>query len=249
MNEFPCITFLNFEQWYPEDNNDTKQNVTMIRSYKQTMMTTYLQPTDGKSLNCHKSANSSSVVSESMNPINMLKISGTAFNRPDGIGKSSDSDVLTRDCDVTEPKLEHNGHCELADVNQERQIQKLSDSLRAIRRRIRKYEEREVNWDEESQSSYLLVERQKQKAIDIFEKLCDLTGESRDAERIIKNPIRFTGTDYEEFNRTLEQFVNDRNEFPDIFDVERMIDDCNVQFNYRMSAAMRKDIGKHFVHS
>lgn len=37
----------------------------------------------------------------------------------------------------------------------------------------------------------------------IYEKICDLTGESKYAERIVKKPISFKGTSYVELNKTI----------------------------------------------
>lgn len=131
-----------------------------------------------------------------------------------------------------------------ADEKKAKQIQKLSDALRSLQKRIRKCEESEVDWEDELNSKYLVTERYKKRAWEIYEKLCDLTGESRSAERIVKKPIKFTGTEYPEFNRKLEKFINDTKSFPDMFDVLRIMDHCSKQYNYRMSKEHRKIVGK-----
>lgn len=138
----------------------------------------------------------------------------------------------------------------VAEVNERKtkQIQKLSEALQKLQRRIRQSEEAEVDWEDETNSNYLLTERYKKRAFEIYEKLCDLTGESRNAERIVKKPIKFKGTRYPEFNRKLEKFVNDKNTFPDMFDVLRIMDYCNTEYGYRMSAPTRRDTGKFIPH-
>lgn len=128
-----------------------------------------------------------------------------------------------------------------------RQIQKLSNTLRKLQKMIRKLDEKEVDWDEENNTSYLVGERLKKKATEVYEKLCDLTGESRNAERIVKKPIKFQGTKFPEFNRKLEKFVNDTKAFPDMFDVLRILDHCNQNYNYRLKKELRQSIGKYFI--
>lgn len=134
-----------------------------------------------------------------------------------------------------------------AEVNEKRtkKIQKLSNALYTLQKRIRKSEEAEVDLDDEYNSNYLLTERFKKRAFEIYSKLCDLTGESRHAERIIKKQIKFNGTRFKEFNKKLEKFVNETKAFPDMFDVLRIIDYCNKEYKYRMSSDTRKTVGKY----
>lgn len=125
-----------------------------------------------------------------------------------------------------------------------KKIERLSDVLRVVQKRIRKFERAEVDWDDETSSNYLITERYKKRACEIYEKLCDLTGESRSAERIVKKPIKFMGTSYPEFNRKLEKFINETKSFPDMFDVLRIMDHCNKHYDYRLSKEQRKTVGK-----
>lgn len=129
------------------------------------------------------------------------------------------------------------------DEKTEQRITQLSKALQKAKRYIRKYEEAEVDWNDEGNSMYMIAERYKQRACAIYEKLCDLTGESRTAERIVKKPIKFTGTKYPQFNRKLEKFVNETKSFPDMFDVLRIMDHCNKNYDYRMNKEDRKRIG------
>lgn len=130
-----------------------------------------------------------------------------------------------------------------ADKKKTIRIQRLSEALCSLQRRIKKCEEAEVDWDDENNSKYLMTERFKQRACDIYNKLCDLTGESRSAERIVKKPIKFIGTSYPEFNRKLEKFINETKAFPDMFDVLRIMDHCSKHYNYRLNVSERKIVG------
>ncbi|XP_055298770.1 daxx-like protein [Sitodiplosis mosellana] len=143
---------------------------------------------------------------------------------------------------------EENTKMSEADEKKAKQIEKLSGALRSLQFKIRKCEEAEVDWEDEINSKYCLTERYKQRACEIYNKLCDLTGESRNAERISKKPIKFKGIGitrkYPEFNRKLEKFINETKSFPDMFDVLRIIDHCSERYHYRMSVTDRKTIAQ-----
>lgn len=114
------------------------------------------------------------------------------------------------------------------------QIRRLNRALYILKKRIAKLEEMEVDFDEGINSSYMMEERYKKRAFEIYEKICDITGESKHAHRITRKPIKFDGTHYTEFNRTIQTFVNRTNTFPDFFDVLKCLQHCNTQYGYRM---------------
>lgn len=130
-----------------------------------------------------------------------------------------------------------------ANEKKTKKINKLNKALQILQHKIRLAEEADVDLDDEYNSKYLETERFKKRAVEIYEKICDITGESKNAERNIKKPIQFRGTSYREFNHKLEQFVNKTKSFPDMFDVLRIMDHCNKLHNYKMSTEERKTIG------
>lgn len=114
------------------------------------------------------------------------------------------------------------------------QIRRLNRALYILKKRIAKLAEAEVDFDEDINSAYMMEERYKKRAFEIYEKICDITGESKHAHRITRKPIKFDGTHYPEFNRTIQTFVNRTNTFPDFFDVLKCLQHCNTQYGYRM---------------
>lgn len=128
-----------------------------------------------------------------------------------------------------------------------KQIKKLNQALRNCQEQIRKYEQDEVDWNDEYNSTYIVAEKLKERAYKIYLKLCELTGEKRDAKWNVQKPIKFNGTPYEQFNKKLENFVNNY-QFPDMFDVLKIMGHCNEKFNYRLDRAQQQSIGKraHF---
>lgn len=131
------------------------------------------------------------------------------------------------------------------------QIKRLNKALYVLKKKIAKLDEAEVNWDDECNSTFLYSERLKKRACEIYEKICDITGESKNAQRLVKKPIKFQDTGYPEFNKTLQKFVNETRSFPDMFDVLRCLEHCNLQNGYRLTKDECKKIGKYllfFVH-
>ncbi|XP_058453532.1 daxx-like protein [Malaya genurostris] len=114
------------------------------------------------------------------------------------------------------------------------QIRRLNRALYILKKRIAKLEEMEVDFEEDINSAYMMEERYKKRAFEIYEKICDITGESKHAHRIVRKPVHFDGTHYPEFNRTIQTFVNRTNTFPDFFDVLKCLQHCNSQYGYRM---------------
>lgn len=123
-------------------------------------------------------------------------------------------------------------------------IKRMSNALRNLQAQIRKYEQAEVDWDDEGDSNYMITERLKKRAYEIYVKLCEHTGESRFAEQNVRKIIKFKATKYREFNKQLQNYVNESGKFPDMFDVLRIMDHCNTKYNYRMDKQQRHDTGK-----
>lgn len=125
-----------------------------------------------------------------------------------------------------------------------KKIKELSNALKKLKAKIRRYEQAEVDWDDEGNSNYMITERFKERAYKVYCKLCDHTGESRNAEQSVRKTLKFKATDYREFNRHLQNFVNGSGKFPDMFDVIRIIDYCNTTYDYGLDKQHRYSIGK-----
>lgn len=128
------------------------------------------------------------------------------------------------------------------------QIRRLNKALYVLKKRIAGLDAEEVDWDDEENSKFMISERLKKRACEIYEKICDITGESKNAQRLVKKPIKFQDTGYSEFNKTLQKFVNETKTFPDMFDVLRCLEHCNLQNGYRLTKEECKKIGTSFNH-
>lgn len=121
------------------------------------------------------------------------------------------------------------------DQKKDNKVRLLSKALHKLKRKIARLEESEVDFNDEDNSKYMIGERCKKRAWSIYQKICDLTGESKDAQRSVKKPIRFKDSPFREFNHTLEKFVNKTQSFPDMFDVLRCLEHCNKTYDYRLT--------------
>lgn len=124
------------------------------------------------------------------------------------------------------------------------QIKRLNKALYILKRKINKLESEDVDFNEDQNSVYLMGERYKKRACEIYEKICDITGESKHAHRTVKKPITFQGTIYTQFNKSIQAFVNRTNSFPDFFDVLKCLEYCNKQYEFKLKADEMKKIAQ-----
>ncbi|XP_043662991.1 daxx-like protein [Drosophila teissieri] len=146
------------------------------------------------------------------------------FKAPEQIGMVGKE----QDDDVEEVTVVHLEPVSREDKRRDERIRHLNRTLHAITKRIKMLDDAEVDLNDED-SSYLQVERFKKRACQIYEKICDLTGESKSVRRQLKKPIQFKDTNYPYFNRKLSAFVNKLHEFPDYHDVLQILEQCNKE--------------------
>lgn len=130
------------------------------------------------------------------------------------------------------------------DARRDHQIKRLNKALYVLKKKIAKLETSEVDLTDESNSLYILTEKYKKRACEIYEKICDITGESKHAHRQVKKPITFNGTKYPQFNKTVQSFVNKTGTFPDLFDVRRILEHCNEQHSLKLGREEIKAISQ-----
>lgn len=140
--------------------------------------------------------------------------------------------------------MTNEGVASTGDVRRDNQIKRLNKALYVLKKKIAQLETAEVDLSDETNSLYILTERYKKRACEIYEKICDITGESKHAHRQVKKPITFKGTKYPQFNRTMQSFVNQTGAFPDLFDVLRILEHCNQQYNLKLGKEEIKSICK-----
>ena len=121
------------------------------------------------------------------------------------------------------------------DETKDSYLKKLYKALVKLKRHIADLEVAEVDWDDDEDSSYIKKVRYEKRACEIYKKICELTGESADAHRIVKKPIKFKGTDFPAFNAKLKKLVNKKKSFPNYLDVLKLLDYCNKTHNFGLT--------------
>jgi death-associated protein 6 len=130
------------------------------------------------------------------------------------------------------------------DEEKDTMLKKLYKALVKIKQHIKDLEEAEVDWDDDDDSAYIKKVRFEKRACDIYEKICEITGESTHAHRIVKKPITFKGTDFPEFNKKLQKIVNAKNSFPNFLDVLKTLDYCNKKHKFGLVADQLKRVAQ-----
>lgn len=128
---------------------------------------------------------------------------------------------------------------------------------------IKMLEKAEVNFEDEGDSNYIKVERYKQKIIELYSKLCKLTGENADAGRAYLRPKYISTTRLVVVDQAITNFINSkiskRNRlkragtftddliFPDYRDILECVNRCNEKKNLGLDETRQKQMGKAFI--
>lgn len=125
---------------------------------------------------------------------------------------------------------------------------------------IRKLEEAEVDFDKEENSTYMKVERYKQRMVELYNKYCELTGENADAGRAYLRPKHISSTRIVAVDQAITNFINSkiarRNKikkaealtddviFPDYRDILECVSRCNDTRNLGLDRRKQEQMGK-----
>lgn len=130
------------------------------------------------------------------------------------------------------------------DPKTDKKLYKLNRVLCVTQRKIERLREQDTIWEEENNSAYVIIGRFEKRAVEIYQKICELTGESSDANRRVKKPIRFNKTQYTEFNKAVQSFYNKTHNFPDFYDVLKVLEYCNSQYDYGLKGETLKAVAQ-----
>lgn len=119
-----------------------------------------------------------------------------------------------------------------------RKIKKLSKAVKQLQKRIEKLEEKEVDFDEDNDSAYIRLERYKDRICKVYQKLCELTGDSC-GDKATRRRIAFSGTKSSDINRCIERFVNKTGQFPDFHDILSLVKSVQADVNMKPEEVRR----------
>ncbi|XP_034233555.1 death domain-associated protein 6-like isoform X2 [Thrips palmi] len=131
----------------------------------------------------------------------------------------------------------------LENARDEMKMKKLSKTLKKLQKIIKKLEQKEVDWEDDSDSAYIILQRYKQRAVKVFQKLCDYTKESKSAGNL--NKIHLSkGTCFPKVNKCVENFVNKTGQFPDFVDILELMKESNEKDNMKLQEYEIEDMAK-----
>ncbi|XP_011695492.1 PREDICTED: MATH and LRR domain-containing protein PFE0570w [Wasmannia auropunctata] len=139
---------------------------------------------------------------------------------------------------------------EISDDNEEnanpetkRKIKAILHTMKKCEAVIKKLEEEDVDFNDENNSTYIKETRYKQKMVELYTKLCELTGENADAGRVYLRPKHLNVTRIGSVDQAITNFINSkitrRNQmkkigartndliFPDYRDILKCVNRCN----------------------
>lgn len=141
-----------------------------------------------------------------------------------------------------------------------RKIKEILITMKKCEREIQKFEEAEVDFNEESDSSYIKVERYKRKMVELYNKYCELSGEHTDAGRAYLRPKHLNTTGIVAMDHAITNFINSkitqRNKvkkkgaltndliFPDYRDILQCVNRCNDTKNLGLDKRKREQLAK-----
>lgn len=142
----------------------------------------------------------------------------------------------------------------------ERQVKKLERTMDLVQKKIKKLEEQEVDWDDEDNSTYLILERYRKRMIELYNAWCKFTDNQADAGRSYLRPKHIKLTEISKVDKAINNFVNDRLKkqssisnqivkhdfFPDYHDILKLIHTYNEKHNLGLTRQAEHDKGNYY---
>lgn len=140
----------------------------------------------------------------------------------------------------------------IKDPQTRKHLVKLNNTLKVLKKKIKRLEQKEVNWSDDEDSVYIQLDRYRAHCCKVYKKVCDITGKLPDAERVYLRKVSFSGSSYPEINHVIEKYYNKRREFPDFHDIKKLVEQESARKNinltpikiHQVAAAAFKEFGE-----
>merc|ERR1712129_446044 len=115
----------------------------------------------------------------------------------------------------------------------QKHIEELEAALKKCSKKIKEYEEKEVNWDNEAEeeSNYLMTSRLKRRYMQIYSKIAEAKELSDSLDRRADKRLKCQESRYPEINKKIEKFVNRTKQFPDFQDILKLVREANKELH------------------
>ncbi|XP_076635347.1 daxx-like protein [Colletes latitarsis] len=201
----------------------------------------------------------------SLNGKNCTSSTSKLENRNQNIPTTSCSSATNTNssamCDARMGETNENNKVDLEKYDAtQKKIKLILKAMEKCEKYIKKLEESEINFDDENNSSYIKLERYRYKMVELYNKLCEYTGDNADAGRQYLRPKHFSTTAIVAVDHAITSFINSkiskRNKlkkvgvytdaliFPDYSDILHCVAKCNELHNLKLDNKKQQQIAK-----
>ncbi|KAJ8934395.1 hypothetical protein NQ314_013436 [Rhamnusium bicolor] len=136
---------------------------------------------------------------------------------------------------------------ESIEVSEENKIKlkKLEKTIKLLVARIKHLENKEIDFDDEEDSSYLMLDRYINRLNKVHEKYCQLLKKNPHSGRITYEKLDFVDSEYNEINRAISKKYKNNKRFPSYLEMEHHIKKVVAEHNLTLSEAKIKNESAH----
>ncbi|KAF6205193.1 hypothetical protein GE061_019360 [Apolygus lucorum] len=116
-------------------------------------------------------------------------------------------------------------------------LNKLYRMLDKLNRRIAKLETQEVDSDSEFENPYVMLDRYRKRAVQVYNKIRQLEGKSNHADRLYLQEFIYAGVGPVPVQRALEKYYNKTKTFPDFAEVYKLVKKVNTEKNLGLTSS------------
>lgn len=126
--------------------------------------------------------------------------------------------------------------------NQELYVAKLRKTMRLLDKAIRKLETQEVDFEDDDDSSYIILDCYQKRFNCVYKKYCEYMREDPYATRMTHRKLDFNASKHVEINRAIDRLFLKEKKFPVYHEVEECVQNCirDENLNIPKSAVARE---------
>ncbi|XP_017892752.1 death domain-associated protein 6-like isoform X2 [Ceratina calcarata] len=146
------------------------------------------------------------------------------------------------------------------DIKKRKIIRKIEKAMEKCKNYIKRYENEEVDFNDENNSTYMKQARYKARMVELYNKYCEYTGENADAGRHFLRPKHFSPTGIVVVDHAITSFINSKilkrkkaknisafTEtliFPDYHDILQLVKKCNETNNLGLDNRKQQQLAR-----
>ncbi|XP_025831289.1 death domain-associated protein 6 isoform X2 [Agrilus planipennis] len=117
----------------------------------------------------------------------------------------------------------------------EKNIRALEKAIYNLRKKISALEEAEVDFDEDENSSYIKMQRYRERAAQLYKRYCGYINENPYKGRPSYSRLDISCSKFPEINRAIDKHFRNKDLFPTYYDMEKLIKKCIERHKLELS--------------